>query len=302
MTLLLVGGTGFLGAQVAARLAQEGRRFAVLARPTSDLQVLPPGADLRRGSLDDLASVARALEGVEAVLFCASMGFGHVPAFVEAAERAGVRRAVFVSTTAIFTSLPAPGRVVRLQAEAAVQRSRLDWTIIRPTMIYGSARDRNVSRLLRFLHRSPVFPVFGSGQAHHQPVFVDDLAAALLDALEARATLGRAYAVAGAAPCSYVELVRTAAAAVGRSVRLVYLPLRPAVAAARLASRVPGVRAPVTPEQVLRLAEDKAFDYGDAARDFGFRPRSFGEGVKLEAAALGLAPVEARSVARVPRL
>ncbi len=287
MTTLLIGGTGFLGSYVAARLA--GPDLVALVRPTSDRAVLPPDVATRSGDLDDLASLDRMLEGVDGVVYCASMGFGHVPPLVRRLEAAGVRRAVFVSTTAIFTTLPARSRAPRLAAEAAVQRSRLAWTILRPTMIYGSGRDRNISRLLRLLRRSPVFPVFGDGRALHQPIFVEDLADAVVSALGSQPAVGRTYDLAGAQPLPYADLLRAAARAVGRDVRLVHVPLGLALFGARLARRLP-LPMPITPEQVLRLAEDKAFDYSAAVRDLGFRTRTFEEGVRIEAASLGLAP------------
>ncbi len=329
MTTLLVGGTGFLGSYVAARLA--GPDLAVLVRPaqlaghhpaqsgaggmhplgppaqrreagrddapgphrSGDLprrwNVLPPGVETRTGDLADPRALERALQGVHTVVYCASMGFGHVPPLVRQLETAGVRRAVFVSTTAIFTTLPARSRALRLEAEAAVQASALAWTILRPTMIYGSARDRNVSRLLCFLRWSPVYPLVGDGRALHQPIYVDDLADAVVAALASAATVGRAYNLAGAEPLPYADLVCTAARAVGRQVRLARVPLRVALAAAWASTRLPIPR-PITPEQVLRLAEDKAFDYSAAVGDFGFRTRSFADGVRLEAASLGLAP------------
>jgi uncharacterized protein YbjT (DUF2867 family) len=160
-----------------------------------------------------------------------------------------------------------------------VQESALDWTIVRPTMIYGTARDRNISRMLRFLARWPVFPLCGN--ALWQPVYVEDLAAAVVAALDSPVTVGRTYNLAGAYPLRFSELVRTAARTLLRRVLLVRVP----VAAAVLAARVTRL---VTPEQVRRLAEDKAFDYADATRDFGFKPRTFAEGVRLEARGLGL--------------
>ena len=286
MKTLLIGATGFLGSHVAARLAE--RDLAVFVRPTSDRSCLPPHVETRVGDLDNLASIARALERVDALIYCASMGFGHVPPLVQMLKAAGVRRAVFISSTAIFTTLPTRSRAARLEAERAVQESSLAWTILRPTMVYGGARDRNISRLLRFLRWAPVYPLFGDGRALHQPIYVEDLAGAVVAALDSPSTIGRTYNVAGAAPLSYADLVRTARRAIGREVRLVPVPLGLALAAARITSalRVP---APLTPEQVLRLAEDKAFDCTEAVRDFGFRTRTFAECVALEAVALGLA-------------
>ena len=271
MTLLLVGGTGFLGSFVAARLAQ--RDLRVLVRPTSDRASLPPNVEVRVG---DLAG-SLPLDGIDTLVYCASMGFGHVPPLVPQLEAAGVQRAVFLSTTAIFTRLPAASRAPRLEAERAVQASRLDWTILRPTMIYGTPRDRNISRLLRYLQRCPCVPV--CADALWQPVYVEDLADGVVAALDSPRATRRAYNLAGAAPLRFTELVRTAARALGRPAWLVRVPMRLAVAAARL-TRV------VSPEQVWRLAEDKAFDYADAARDFGYAPRTFDDGVRLEVSGL----------------
>src|SRR5438309_1516487 len=84
-----------------------------------------------------------------------------------------------------------------------------------------------------------------------------------------------------AEPLPFADLVRTAAKAVGRRILLLRVPLEAAVVAARL-TRV------VTPEQIRRLAEDKTFPITEAARDFNFAPRSFADGVRLEAISLGL--------------
>jgi nucleoside-diphosphate-sugar epimerase len=250
---------------------------AILARATSDRSTLPEGLELRLG---DLAQPLP-LEGISTLVYCASMGFGHIPPLVQQLEAHGVKRAVFLSTTAIFTSLPSASRAVRVQAEAAVQSSSLAWTVLRPTMIYGTARDRNISRLLRYLKRWPVFPV--AGNALWQPIYVEDLADAVVAALDSPNAIGKAYNVAGATPLAFGDLVRSAAHAVGRRVALVPVPVTAATYAA-------GLTRLVTPEQVRRLAEDKAFTYAEAARDFGFAPRSFAAGVRLEARSLGLAP------------
>jgi nucleoside-diphosphate-sugar epimerase len=273
--ILLVGATGFLGSHVAARLA--GREVLALVRPTSDRSQLPPGVAMREGDLD----APLPLDGVGTLVYCASMALPALPRLVPSLEAAGVRRALFISTTAIFTSLPAASRGPRLEAERSVMQSSLDWTILRPTMIYGTARDRNISRLLRYLHRWPIFPLCGN--ALWQPIYVEDLAQAVIAALDAPATVHQTYNLAGAAPLRLSALVRTAAQAVGRSVLLVPIPVELGVLGARLTHVV-------TPEQVRRLAEDKAFDTSQARRDFGFRARTFAEGVRLEAQSLGLAP------------
>jgi len=273
---LLVGATGFLGSAVAARLIQ--RQPVALVRSTSDRSLLPKGIEVREGDLGQPVP----LEDIDTLVYCASMGFGHIPGLVQQLDQHGVRRAIFISTTAILTSLPSASRAVRLEAEAAVQASSaVDWTILRPTMIYGTARDRNISRLLRFVNRWPVFPL--SGNALWQPIYVDDLADAVVAALDATATSRKSYNLAGAQALTFADLIRAAARAVGRRIWLLPVPLEAVVLAARL-TRV------FTSEQIRRLAENKAFSFADAERDFTFAPRSFAEGVRQEAESLGLAP------------
>jgi nucleoside-diphosphate-sugar epimerase len=169
--------------------------------------------------------------------------------------------------------------------EGVVKGSGLDWTIARPAMIYGSELDKNVHRLLRFLDRSPVFPIFGPGTNLWQPVYHEDCARGVYEALVRPAAVGQAYDLPGASPLPYAALVETAARALGRRPRLVRLPLEPIRRALLLAEalRLP---LPVKSEQVLRLREDKAYPYDDARRDLDYAPRPFAEGVALEVARL----------------
>jgi uncharacterized protein YbjT (DUF2867 family) len=287
---MITGGSGFLGGYVLREAARRGHRTVALARSdaaaarVAELGAVPVTGDLGdRFSLADAFATARC----DVLVNLASLGFGHAPGIVTAAERAGIGRAVFVSTTAVATTLPAASKKVRLAAEQRIRTSVLDWTILRPTMIYGGPGDRNLSRLLALLRRAPVLPVPG-GQHLQQPVHAADLANAVLAAAESPGTSGRSYDVAGPDPLTFTYLLRTAARAVASRTRFVPVPLGPAVAVARcyeLVSKNPRIRA----EQVLRLAEDKWFAIDDAIRDLGYSPRSFHDGIQSEARALGLA-------------
>jgi nucleoside-diphosphate-sugar epimerase len=205
---------------------------------------------------------------------------------VRAAEAAQVDRAVFVSTTAIFTNLEAGSKVVRTAAEERVRASGLSWTILRPTMIYGTPGDRNVSRLLRLVRRLPLVVVPGPGTHLLQPVHVEDVADAVAEAVGRSEAAGRCYDLSGAEPVTFNAFVAAAGAVVGRRVFRIHLPVRLSCGLAALSRRVLGRRG-ITPEQVLRLNEDKAFSHAEAARDLGFRPRPVVEGLRSLAALLG---------------
>jgi uncharacterized protein YbjT (DUF2867 family) len=290
MRLLVTGGSGFLGEYVLRAAAEGGHEITALARSrAAAARVHALGAHPVSGDLNSAASLADAFDAgrCEALLNLASLGFGHAPAIVAATEAAQIPRAVFVSTTAVTTLLSAGSRAIRLAAEQRIRESALDWTILRPTMIYGASGDRNLSRLLPLLARAPVLPVPGGGRLQ-QPVHVADVASAVLAAAERPEAAGLTYDVAGPAPLTFAELLQTAGQAVASKTRFIPVPLPPVVAAARgyeLVSRHPRIRA----EQLRRLGEDKAFPIDAAVRDLGYSPRSFAEGIRAEARALGLA-------------
>ena len=290
LRILVTGGSGFLGGYVLREAARRGHAAVALARSeaaaaaVTALGALPVGGDL-----DDDASLARAFRAkrCDVLVNLASLGFGHAPAIVAAAEIAGIPRAVFVSTTAVATTLAARTKRVRLDAEQRIRAAALEWTILRPTMIYGDPGDRNLSRLLALLRRAPVLPVPGGGHLQ-QPVHAADVANAVLAAAERPHAAGHIYDVAGPQPLTFSELLRTSASVVASRTRFVPVPLSPVVAAARgyeLLSRNPRIRV----EQLRRLAEDKAFAIDDAVRDLGYAPRPFADGIRAEARAMGLA-------------
>ena len=290
MRLLITGGSGFLGGYVLREAAARGHETIALARSAAaGRSVAASGAQPIAGDLDQARGLDEAFTAARAdALVClASLGRGHGPAIVAAAEEAGIPRAVFVSTTAVTTTLDPSTKRVRLAAEQQIRGSGLEWTILRPTMIYGAPGDRNLSRLLVLLRRTPVLPIPAVGACLHQPVHVADVAAAVLDALARPAAIGSIYNVAGPEPIPFADLLRTCARAVRSRTRLLSVPLAPLVTLARgyeLASRHPRIRV----EQLRRLAEDKAFGIDDAVRDLGYAPCRFEAGIQAEARMLGL--------------
>ncbi len=280
----MTGATGFTGRATipVLRARYPDVPIRALVRVGSDRSVLDAhGVTAVVGDLRDAAALDRLLEGVDTLVNIASLGFDWVDPLLDAVGRAAtLRRGVFVSTTAILTSLAVSSKPRRLHGEQRVKASGLAWTILRPTMIYGTPDDRNVIRLMRFVDWCPVIPLVAP-DALQQPVHVDDVAAAIVSAIDAPAAIGQAYAVSGAAPLSFRRLVEETAAALGRRRVLVPVPLGPVRALVRLYNRV-ARRPRLTVEQLDRIEEDKAFPW-EAARDaFGYAPRPFSEGVRQE--------------------
>ena len=282
MKVFVTGATGFTGSRVVSLLLLSGYQVRCLYRPTSDRSPLPqPEIEWTPGDLSDTQALTASMQGTDALVNIASLGFGHAESIVSAAIKAGIKRGVFISTTAIFTQLSAKSKKVRAAAERTIENSGLNYTILRPTMIYGSPRDRNMWRLIRFMRTSPIVPVLGDGDSLQQPVYVDDVAQAVINSLSTDETICKNYNISGKHPLTYNEVIDTIARQMKKRIEKIHMPSRPVVSLLRLFERM-RIPFPIKAEQVLRLNEDKAFSYTEAQRDLDYDPLSFEDGIKLE--------------------
>jgi uncharacterized protein YbjT (DUF2867 family) len=282
MKIFVTGATGFTGSRVVPLLLKSGYAVRCLYRASSDRSSLA-GLDIEwaLGDVSDPQSLTSAMQGTDALVNVASLGFGHADSIVSAAKNAGIQRAVFISTTAIFTQLNAGSKKIRVAAELAIETSGLSYTILRPTMIYGSPRDRNMWRLIRFMRYSPIVPIFGDGKYLQQPIYVDDVAQALVSCLSNDNTIGKSYNIAGKQALTYNDVIDTIAKGMNKRVWKIHVPSKPVVSLLRFFERI-RLPFPIKAEQVLRLNENKDFSYLEPQKDFGFSPLAFEEGIGLE--------------------
>ncbi len=284
MRYVVSGATSDTGGRTVKLLADKVGmdNITCFVRSRSDVSFLSAlGMSLYVGDVSDSRSLQGALSpGVSYVDMTHPRFY---PASVDALLRSGVQRAYFVTTTGMFSRYNQFAQMYR-DNEALIRASGLTYTILRPTMIYGTPRDKNMNRLVRFLSRSPIAPVVGAGRALMQPVHVDDLAAGIVAAINERHTENEDYNLAGPQAVPFRQIIRTIATLLGRRIRLVNIRGREAAVIARWAGHVPGF--PVTEEQVLRLLEDKAFDITKPRKELHYHPRTFSEGIASEIASM----------------
>ncbi|MEM6837208.1 MAG: NAD-dependent epimerase/dehydratase family protein [Cyanobacteria bacterium P01_C01_bin.120] len=189
-------------------------------------------------------------------------------------------RLIIIGTTGVYSRYNAYSQEYKA-AEALLNHYRGSYCLLRPTMIYGSHRDKNLHKLIKFCDRYGFFPVFGSGQYLLQPVHADDLAQALLSVFLKPHVTG-AYDLSGGTVVTFVELLKLVQKLLGKPIRPLYIPYRLGVWSATLTETLLGVKAPVRKEQILRLQEDKAYSYKAASQAFGYMPRSLEVGLAEE--------------------
>ena len=282
MKVFVTGGTGFTGSRLVPLLLKNGYQVRCIYRPSSDRSVLPqPEIEWTQGDVSDSRALTVLMQGTDILINIVSLGLGHTDSILCSAQDSGIKRAIFLSTAAIFTQLDAKSKSIRMDAERLIESSGLNYTILRPTMIYGTSRDRNMWRLIRYMRYFPIIPIFGDGNSLQQPIYVDDVAGTILKCLESEKTIGKIYNIAGKLPLTYNQVIDTIAGPMNKRVWKLHMPYSPVVTLLKFFERL-HIPLPIKAEQVLRLNENKDLSYEEAERDFGFSPLSFEEGIRLE--------------------
>lgn len=280
--ILVTGATGFTGQYIIELLLNEGYNLTCFVRKSSNIDWLKQkNVSIVYGDLADYNSILNALNGIDVLVNIVSLGLGFAPNIVKACEEANVRRTIFISTTSIFTKLNPESKTIRLQAEEAIINSKLNYTILRPTMIYGSHKDRNMCRLVSLISKSRIIPVLGNGKFYQQPIFVKDVAKAVFLALKNPVSYNKRYNIAGYKELTYNDVIDITARALGRKVIKIHIPLSISLCLLELYEKI-SKRPKLKKEQALRLNEDKKFSITEIQEDLGFTPISFEEGIKIE--------------------
>lgn len=228
-TVCVIGGSGFVGRHIVHRLAGERVRVRVPTRhreSVKDELILLPTADVMDADVHDPATLDRVVAGCDAVIHLVGIlhagkggGFERVHTelprkVIEACQRNGVRR--YVHMSALNASPDGPSAYLRSKGEAEklVRASQLDWTIFRPSVIFGRG-DSFLNMFATTLKLAPVLPL-ACPNARFQPVWVEDVAQAFAGCLTDSRTFGQSYDLCGPKVYTLRELVEYVGRVIGK--------------------------------------------------------------------------------------
>lgn len=286
MKTLVTGATGLTGSLFLSHLAEvtPGAEVDCLVRPTSDRNYIAHlnlklsyfiGDSETSQTWDELLSKYTP----ETIIHIASIK--HVPVIIQSLEKAAQSpRLIVIGTTGVYSQYNQYSATYKNIEDQLASYSG-SCCLLRPTMIYGSHRDKNLHKLIKFCDRYGFFPVFGKGECLLQPIHADDLAKATLSALQSPEIQG-VYDLSGGSVVSFRELLSLVGKLLDKPVRPIFVPLNLGVWLATSLENILSKRSPVRREQILRLQEDKAYPHDAAKRDLNYFPSSLEVGLKQE--------------------
>jgi len=290
--ILVTGATGFVGSALIERLIKNGypvRAFVRRAQAAGRLESM--GCELALGDVTDPQTLIDAvtvpidtvihLVGVLYETENASFHLMHTQATrnaVNACLEKGVRRYIQMSALGTRKDARSLYHKTKWAAEEIVRSSGLEYTIFRPSVIFGP-RDRFTNLFANIIKTTPVVVIPGNGRNMMQPVFIDDLACAVAAAVNDDRTKGQTYEIGGRQAYTFDETIDLIAAAIGRPRIKAHVPMPVMrVIAALLERLLP--KPPITRDQLLMLEEDNVTNARVLQSVFGITPTAFSEGMK----------------------
>ena len=280
--LAVIGASGHLGKHLVARLKDDDRFKLIGIVRNKDKFKNPGGIEIREtGDIHNTDKLGQSLKDIDVIINTTYITFA--PQISEAIEKSGnnrLKQIIFTGSTGIYTKLIKPEKNRKLIAEKFIgENFKIPWTILRPTMIYGHCGDRNISRFVRFLNRTPVIPVIGKGNALIQPVLIDDLVEVFFRSILNRKVFYQIIDVGGRNPVRNMELFQIVSNQLGK--KRIFVPVPPGLILFlyKTLSRIK--KLPVSEEQILRFQEDKNVSIEKLEKLLNYTTKPVEEGISI---------------------
>lgn len=318
MDIFVTGGTGFTGAALVNRLLADDHTVRVLDKSRGLIadELARKGAIIDYGSVTDRDTVRAAMGKPEVVMHLAaafretgapdalykSVNVDGTRIVTEEAMQAGARKIVYCSTEGVHGHVDNPPgdeespiepedyyQQTKYEGEVAlreVAEKKIEFTILRPTAIYGPGDPERFVMIYRRVKKG-FFPMFGKANPYYHPVYIDNLVDAFVLAMEPGIGAGEAYIIGDEEYLTIRELVHKVATALGTKVSTPTYPITPLIIAGHVCEKLCkpfGINPPIFPRRVDWFRQVRAFDISKAKRDLGYVPKiGIDEGLKRTA-------------------
>ncbi len=292
MKVFITGGSGFVGREIIQQLMAENHSVRALVRKADALENFR-GIETIVGDTTQSETLRDQLTGCDAVIHLVGIirefpGKGitfkklqveSTNYILQAAEEQGIKRYLQMSANGTRENAITDYHKTKWEAEELVRQSKLDWTIFRPSLIFGP-EDQFVNILAQLIKALPLVPVMGDGQYQLQPVSVINIAQGFVTALDKPETAGKTYQCCGSQAFSYDQLLDLIAQALGQvaGTRKFHQPLwlmKPVVA---LLQAIPLF--PMTSDQLQMLLEGNSCNDDSWRNDFALELHEFSSSIK----------------------
>ncbi|OOG68431.1 complex I NDUFA9 subunit family protein [Sinorhizobium sp. A49] len=288
----IFGGSGFVGRHVVRALAKRGYRIRVAVRRPDLAGHLQPLGNVGQisfvqANLRYRKSVDRAVEGSDHVINCVGVLFESGRNTFDAVQDFGARAVAEAARNvgAKLTHISAIGADAKSEssyartkgrAEAAIRETLPDAIILRPSIVFGP-EDGFFNKFAQMARFAPALPLIGGGNTKFQPVYVTDVAETVARSVDGKLTPGATYELGGPDVLTFRECLEIMLQTIDRKRPLVSIPFGIASMMGSVASMIPFVTPPITPDQVVLLKSDnivsaKAESEGRTLRGIGIAP------------------------------
>lgn len=293
--ILICGGTGFVGSEIAKALIDRQKSVRILARKKAKNEI--PGAEYTFGDVFEEAALDRAMKDCDTVIN--AVQFNNAPfenpskgqtyekvdaegteAIVRAAKRNNLSRMLYMSGAGTEEGKTETWFKAKWRAETAIRNSGMTYTIFRPSWMYGP-HDQSLNKFARMIRLSPIVWVLGSGYKI-QPLYVKDMANLVSKAVDLPTTYNQIYQVGGPQALTMKEVLQCVTRVLHKKRIFVTLPKSAAAPLFSFLEILPGV--PITRDALDFLTMDVSIPVVELERvkkDFGMTPHSLENALKM---------------------
>ena len=292
--IFITGASGFIGTNLAEKLAKQGYKVKCFVMKSSNISGLKNlGVEIAYGDITDKASISGAVGKNDIVVHLAAVtsevssdyalsrkiNVDGTRKLLEACKEKKAKRIIHLTSESTKRKIKGAYARTKAEADELIKGFGVPYTILRPSIVYGAGSRGLFQKTLDYIEKLPFVPIIGAGKEKIIPIHVDDVTDAIIACIESEKTANKEYDLTGATILDFNRFMDSIMEELGVKKRKVHIPfyfVYAAVKALSLFMKNP----PVTTDNLLGLKQEVRMDYGEAKKDFGFKPLTFEQGLK----------------------